>query len=370
MDTPRFSHRDWLKVLYGDARQVAKAAQRERVVVALDPVNFENAYTERLEGVSVIWKSTPPGSLPKRRARLTPGYPALLAYTVNLPQPAIPYARLFSYKTPDFDSENKEIFRGLRTIRTVLSGQRVCIVADAGFDDRKFFSRCGQHRLECVVRAARDRLIDVYNPQLSRWEREHLKDMVESMPGRACFETTLTHAGKTLPMRVQLDWFRFRVPDSTQDLWVVVAESDHFPDPLVLITNREVSSVPSAQDVYEDWCLRPGIEHFYRFIQEEGLDIEKILLRNLERRRRVFGLVLVLALFVLRLPDVWSPALVQWIRSLASSTAGTAMDRHGPYTLLAGIQSLLAARAVLSSLAQLLAQGQNPQPQLDRSGYG
>jgi hypothetical protein len=31
------------------------------LVVALDPVNFEKPYTEDLEGVSTVMKSTPPG---------------------------------------------------------------------------------------------------------------------------------------------------------------------------------------------------------------------------------------------------------------------------------------------------------------------
>ena len=34
-----------------------------------------------------------------------------------------------------------------------------------------------------------------------------------------------------------------RIPDTTQDLWVIVAETDHFPDPLVLIT-KVISSFP------------------------------------------------------------------------------------------------------------------------------
>jgi len=115
LKTSRFKHRRWLKVLYADARQVVEAHDKERVVVALDPVNFEKAYAEKIEGISTVRKSTPPGTLPKQEARLTQGYPALMAYIVNLPQPAIPYARLFSYTMPEFLSENREIERAMRT---------------------------------------------------------------------------------------------------------------------------------------------------------------------------------------------------------------------------------------------------------------
>lgn len=370
-DTPQFSHRDWLKVLYADARRVAEAAARPRVIVALDPINFEHRYATVQEGLSVVWKSTPPGSLPKRKARLTPGYPALIAYTVNLPQPTVPYARVFSY-TQDFLSENVEIYHALRTLRVVLNRQRVCVVTDAGLDDRKFYAECDRLQVECVTRAAGDRWIDVFNLRLQRWEREHLVDLVASLPGQFGFSSTVTHAGKTTSIHVILDWFQCRLPDTQQPLWVVVTSTDYFADPLVLITNRPVHDVLEAQVVYRDWLLRPSIEHFYRFIQEDGLDIETIRLEDLESHRRSFTLVLSTALFVLRLPDLCAPAVVLWLRLLGSSTTGTAMDRHGPYALLRGLQMVLAALAVLSSLAHTLLRhlGFTVRQQLYKSTYG
>jgi hypothetical protein len=128
LDASNFSHRVWLKVLYADARRVAHHSPVQRVIIALDPVNFEQPYAQKLEHLSEVWKSTPPGSLPKREARVTPGYPALIAHTVNLEQPTIPYARWFSYTSPEFLSENIEIQRAVRTLRAVLPEQKLCLV--------------------------------------------------------------------------------------------------------------------------------------------------------------------------------------------------------------------------------------------------
>jgi hypothetical protein len=79
----RFTHREWLKGLYGIAQRTVAEHAPSHVVVALDPVNFETPYTKKLEGVSTVMKSTPPG--PKGQKRLTPGYPAMTATVVNLP---------------------------------------------------------------------------------------------------------------------------------------------------------------------------------------------------------------------------------------------------------------------------------------------
>jgi hypothetical protein len=352
LSTPEHSHRAWLKPLYADARRVAQAAEVPRVLVALDPINFEEPYGRKLEYLSRVWKSTPPGSLTDRRQRITHGYPAVLAYTVNLPQPTIPYARWFSYTSPEFVSENMELRRAVRTVRTVLTGKDICFIADAGLDDQKFFEYCGAQQVEFIIRAAHDRWVEVFNARLNRWEPEHLKDLVDTVPGCLGFVTSFTHAGKVVQARVILDWLQIRIPETQQILWIVVAQTQGFPDPLVLFTNRSVTSALEAQQVYRDWRYRPMIEHLYRFIQEDGLDVEEIQVQTLERQRRTFVLVLVAALFVLRVPGIWRPETVAFLRALGSSTAGTHMDRQGPYEILIGLHRVLSTLSLLSCLAR------------------
>jgi len=354
MKTQAFTHRAWLRPLYADARAIAQTAAG-RVVVALDPVNLENAYARKLEGVSRVRKSTPPGCLTGRsKARITYGYPAILAQVVNRAQPAIPYVRLFSYETADFTSETRELMRAMRTIRTVLNGMTVCIVADAGLDDQKLFRYAGRLGLEFVIRGSSKRRVEVYNPWLERWESELLKDLVDSAPRAYRFETAFTHAGRTTLVTVTLDWLQIRLPDRKQVLWALVSEGGPSPEPLLLITNRPIATPSQAMQAYQDWRQRPTIEHLYRFIQEDGLDVEKIQLRTLERRRRALILVLVAALFALRLPQLWSPTMLSWLRVLGSGIAGTSMDRGGAYLLLAGLQALLITYAVLAALRNSL----------------
>lgn len=365
LDTPEFHHRAWLKVLYADARRLAEKSHVERIVIAYDPVNFEQPYAETLEYLSEVWKCTPPGSLPKREGRTTPGYPAIIAQTVNLEQPTIPYARWFSYDSPDFLSENVEIQRGVRTMRTVFPKQTLCLVTDSGFDDQKFFAYCGRHNVEFVTRASHDRWIEVFNERLTRWEHEHLKDVVGTVPGCLGLELSFTHAGKKVRAHVTLDWFHMRMPDTGQMLWVVVGESDYFPDPLVLITNHRVSNALEAQQVYRDWTRRPTIEHLYRFIQEDGLDVEEIQVQTMERQRRTFVLVLACALFVLRVPGVWSATTIAWLRALGSSLVGTKMDRKGPYALLLGLQSVFSTVALFSAIADGLLSAVSPPEKAD-----
>jgi hypothetical protein len=113
----RFTHREMLKGIYGIGQCTVARHEPIRLVVALDPVNFEKPYTRALEGVSTVRKRTPPGE--RGQKRLTSGYPAITATVVNLPEPVITYANWFSYRTADFVSENRELYRAIRITRAL-----------------------------------------------------------------------------------------------------------------------------------------------------------------------------------------------------------------------------------------------------------
>jgi hypothetical protein len=154
----RFDQRDLLRGLYDLAQRAVARSSRPYLVVALDPVNFEKPYTAHLEGVSTVLKSTPPG--PKGEKRLTPGYPAITATIVNLPEPVISYANWFSYKTADFISENREIYRAIRTTRALLSGTPLRFVGDSGLDDQKIFAQVARVAGQFIFRVKHeDRLV-------------------------------------------------------------------------------------------------------------------------------------------------------------------------------------------------------------------
>src|SRR5258707_8980924 len=91
----RLSYRTLQSGLYAIGQAAVARYEVQELVVAIDPVNFEKAYTYDLEGVSTVPKSSPPDL--RGQARLVRGYPALTACVVNLPEPSLTYAQWFSY---------------------------------------------------------------------------------------------------------------------------------------------------------------------------------------------------------------------------------------------------------------------------------
>lgn len=346
----RFSHRDLLKGLYGIAQRSVAAAGPPQLIVALDAVNFEKPYAQRLEGLSTVMKSTPPGE--RGRKRLTSGYPAMTATVVNLEIPVVTYANWFSYTSREFVSENQEIYRAIRITRALFPHIKVRFVADAGLDDQKIFRWIALANAEFIIRSCHKRNIEVYNDRLDRWEEEDLDDLVATVPLLLQRQVAFTHARKVTVVEMGLGWFKIRLPETQQEMWVLVAHSRRARKrDLVLITNVPIHTTRDAETVYTQWRFRPQIEHTYRFDQEDGLDVEKLCVRTLERMRRIFVLLLIAALFVYHTAHSWPQPMLLWLRRLGGQL-GLPSDRDGPYVLLAGIHAVLVTAATLAFAQQ------------------
>lgn len=346
----RFSHRDLLKGLYAIAQHTVAEHQPSHLVVAIDPVNFEKPYTERSEGVSTVMKSTPPP--PKgQKKRLTSGYPAITATVVNLPDPVVTYANWFSYVTADFVSENREIERAIRITRALFPDTKLHFVGDAGLDDQKIFRQIDLARADFTIRACHDRLIEVYNDRLDRWEEELLDDLTGSVPQPLKLRVAFTHARKVRRVDIALGWLMIRLLDTKQVLWVLVAHDPDYNRDLVLITNIPIRTPADAKAVYTEWRYRPQIEHTYRFDQEDGLDVEDMRVQTLERMRRLFVLVLLAALFVYHVDRTWPQFMLLWLRRLGGKL-GRSSDLDGPYVLLAGMSAVFVTASTLAFATQ------------------
>jgi hypothetical protein len=343
----RFSYRDLLEALYEITCRIVARYACDYLLVAIDPVNFEKAYTEKLEAVSTVMKSTPPG--PRGQKRLTSGYPAITATIVNLPEPGITYANWFSYWGEDFISETHEIHRALLNTRQLFPHRRLCFLGDAGLDDQKIFRWATELEADFIIRVShRERLVEIYNDRLDRWETESLGDLADTVFYGDHWQVSFTHAHQLRQDEVHVGWFALRLPDEPERrLWALVADDVSLGRQLILLTSVPILDAHSARTAYDDWRHRPHIEHTYRFDQERGLDVEDMQVHTLERMRRLFALVLIAALFVYYIANVWPEPTVRWLLDLGGKLH-LKLDADGPYLLLAGIKAVFVTVATLA----------------------
>jgi len=224
----------------------------------------------------------------------------------------------------------------------------VRLVGDSGLDDQKFFRLVMRlPHTHCIFRAQHNRWVEVYNERLDRWEREQLFDLAACADLPVPLPTTFTQARNERLVTVHLGWFQVRFADLPQPMWaLVVRRCEHEPE-LVLLTTIPLTTATQARLAFEQWRMRPAIEHTYRFDQEQGLDVEDMRVRSLEAMRRLFVLVLLTALFVTHRAATWPQAAVRWLRSLGGKL-GLTSDLDGLYLLLAGISFVFTTAATLS----------------------
>ena len=332
--------------LYEAGQQVVERENPDYLVVAVDPVNFEKPYTQALEGVSVVHKATPPDLA--GHARLAHGYPAITATIVNTKVPVTSYANWFSYQTADFLSQNKEVEQAFETTCRLYEGRKIRFVGDSGLDDQKMFAQVVKLKQEFTFRVSHlERIVEVYNDRLHRWETEKLQSLTESVSYQATFQVLFKHAGQTRLDTIHFGWFKIRIPGTQKPLWILVADDETLNRQLVLITNIPLTKVATVQQVYNDWRLRTRIEHGYRFDQEQGLDVEDMRVQTLDRMRRLFAVVLIAAQIVFVISEQWPPKAVLWLRQLGGKL-GIPTDRDGPYWLLQGISAVIVTCMTLS----------------------
>jgi hypothetical protein len=241
--------------MYQIGQKVVESENPDYLVVAVDPVNFEKPYTKALEGVSIVHKATPPDLT--GHARLAHGYPAITATTVNTKVPVTSYANWFSYETADFISQNKEVEQAFETTCRLYLGRDIRFVGDSGLDDQKMFVQVEKLKQKFIFRVSHlERIVEVYNDRLDRWETEKLQDLVESVPHQVTFQVLFKHAGQTRLDTIHFGWFKIRIPGTQEPLWILVADDEMLDRQLVLITNIPLTSVSTVQQVYNDWRLR------------------------------------------------------------------------------------------------------------------
>jgi hypothetical protein len=341
----RLSYATLQQGLYAIGQATVARYDAPELVVALDPVNFEKPYTHELEGVSTVYKSSPPDR--QGQARLVVGYPALTACVVNLPEPVLTYAQWFSY-TREFLSENAELKAAMTTTRHLYPDRSLCFVADSGLDDQKLFAHARSINATFIIRVKHDkRLVDVFNDRLQRFERETVGDLIATMRPMLKLETTFTHARKTRTVRVALGWLTLYLPDEPDPLWLLAIHDPDLDHDIGLLTNRPIATAAQAEAVFVTWRYRPDIEHTYRLDQEAGLDVEDVRVHTLEHMRRVFLMVLTAAAFLYHLDHTWQPDALHWLRALGGKL-GTLSDLDGLYLLLAGIAAVLSTAATLA----------------------
>lgn len=338
LDNPRLGHRSLLKPAYAQTRQLFADQTGEYLLVIVDFSNLEKPYGYQFEQLCTL-KASGLRTGPRCRKGKVPGYNELIALAVGQKKVGLTFAKTISYKTEDFVSLNRDIFRAIRYSRVILKGHKLRFVCDRGFDDEKTFAFIVNLDEEFIIRFYLNRLLEL---QRGRARTEKLLEEVVKETRRPIrFTAWFKVRGRWRQCQVTLGYRKVWLPGHKQPYWLVVSNVYGLGQQWMLLTNVPIQSAKQAKEIWFNYRRRWCVEDTFRFLKREGLRWEDFKVLDWEAIRRLVNLVLIAALFLLNIKYLLDETSLQLLLTLGGKL-GLKSERDGPYLLLRGFQKLLA----------------------------
>jgi hypothetical protein len=351
LDNPRLDQRSLLKPAYAQTRQWFADQSDEYLLVILDFSNLEKPYGYKFELLCTL-KASGLRVGPRCRRGKVPGYNQLLALAVTQKKVGLTFAKTISYKTEDFVSLNRDIFRAIRYSRVILKGHRDRFVCDRGFDDEKTFAFVVNLDEEFIIRLYHNRLLQLQRGRA--FTERLLEEVVQETRRPIRFQAWFKVRGRWRKCPVTLGYRKLWLPGHSQPYWLVVSNVYGIGQQWILLTNVPIQNAEQAKEIWFNYRRRWCVEDTFRFLQKEGLRWEDFKVLGWEAIRRLVNLVLIAALFLLNIKYVLDETSLQLLLTLGGKL-GLKSERDGPYLLLRGFQKLLAC---VNTLAVLKRYGQ------------
>ena len=255
----------------------------DNTLLIIDASDITKPYAKQMEYLSCVRDGS--------RDELADGY-----WTMNVigcesgTSEVIPlYSRLYSSKAPDFEGENAEIIRAVRSVST---GNKGIWVIDRGGDRRHLYDYFLTQRRRFIIRLRGDRHL------VHRGRKILAQDLARrcSLPYVESLIREKSHSEKRYD--IAFGFYPVQLPDMPVDLYMVVV-TGFGETPMMLLTNlpqRKKRSV--LWEVVESYLTRWKIEETIRFIKQSyGLEDVRVL--TYRRLQNMMALVLAVSYFTM-----------------------------------------------------------------------
>ena len=329
----RFLHNsDWSEgdlrdyVVERSANHIGKGNQDELMIVDLS--GCEKKYAKKMEQLCGIRDIS--DGLEKKK--VTRGYPFLLAVLTTLAKgPArLVSWRLFSYRAPDFISQNAIEWEFIESLWARF-GKGVIFTMDRGFGRFRLLGQMSEKGMRFVVRLKQDIHVDPGDERLIS-----LKWLSYAM--------ALVNWNKVYDVRdkrekvLRYGWRKVRRPEIKGEVYLVISWLEGEDTPWLLLTNEVVVSAEDAWRIVQIYWRRMEVEQTLRYLMSE-LGIESFRVRSIEAIKKLFAIVMVVMGMLVEMFE-GEPVLVELICRLGR-WLGLKKEKPTLYKLRWGLRKLL-----------------------------
>ena len=166
--------------------------------------------------------------------------------------PTSVYSHIFSNISNDYKSDNTETKKALDKVYNTY-GAIGTVVADRGYDDKKWFEYFQNKKWEFIIRGKNNRTIE-YNGKTYK-----IKDFANKYKGKITIKVYL----KNKVVNRKASYFKVRLNGMKEDLYVILV---YFKDEVAIFyTNKELTCKKNVIKVVANYYKRWRIEEYFKF---------------------------------------------------------------------------------------------------------
>lgn len=213
--------------------------------------------------------------------------------------------------------------------------QKITHIMDREFDDNDYFSTISLQGDDFVIRAKKSRSTDNTTDSKAKKIRlidSDFSDQYTHMLQKITFKhSCYQDASLLIEWKKYEDYAAVKITAKTRD------GADIFSNPMLLITNKAVTTKEQAMLIYQIYLKRSRIETVFKFLKE-GLGWEELQLRNFLGIQRLLSFCFFIAAYLYKIGD--QEAHDDYVIMLARLGGGKGVVSKG--YILRGIKALLS----------------------------
>lgn len=237
----------------------------EYPIVIFDDSDISKIYGKKFEDLDIVKD----GSATKET--YTPGYHMCNAVvlTKNEKQPLPIYSKIYSSKSNDFESANKETYKSIDAAKE-LTKRRSLMVFDRGYDDKKLFKYVLKSGNDILVRLKKNRCFMFKN------KKRKVEEVYDSRKGK--IKMILNFQGKKVDAYVT--YTKVKIPEEKEEYTLIFVYGLSEKEKMILLTNVDIKGT-EVRKIVRNYLYRWRIETYHKAIKEE-YNYEDLRVRKLK----------------------------------------------------------------------------------------
>jgi len=242
--------------------------EKEKVFL-IDDTDVMKPYGKAFEGMAKVRDASYPGESTK----YDHGYKVttITGLSSKKKQPIPFYDHVHSPFELDFLSVNNITNIGVRRISEHLKPCEGMFVGDRGYDDIKFMRMIHELNQYFLIRMKNNRWLIFGKDKVKAF------DKAKTVKGKVIVPITI-YAKERF---IKATSFKCKLKDYKEYVWVVISYMDNNPDPLILITNKPLTTKDDIAQMVYRYSSRWRIEEYFRFKKSE-LGFENFRVKTLD----------------------------------------------------------------------------------------